>query len=231
MNLLTSAPDALASAGNIWRNSAGGPASPGSRRSGSRRAAVARGGSRRSAQPRRMGGMGGDLSRRQAAAGGRRAGLAAPADGAERTGVPRLCEFRCVFPVELVARLYDHRRLFRDPARRRAEGRARQRQRGRSQPRGRPASCSRSSGPWLRRRQDRRRHRRADARGGEASRSNSGCRRIYIHRRSCWRSCGEGRRRASRPPLWRDPTLGYDEFEWAESSGRDAPSCELTRYD
>ena len=59
---------------------------------------------------------------RQRAARRRRAGVAAPADGAARAGLPRLREFRRLHAVEPVAGLRDDRRLFRDAARRRDAG-------------------------------------------------------------------------------------------------------------
>ena len=59
------------------------------------------------------------LSRRPAAAERRPAGLAAAADGPHRPGVPGLCEFRRLHRVEQLADLFDHRRLSRQPHRRR----------------------------------------------------------------------------------------------------------------
>ena len=60
------------------------------------------------------------LSGRQAAAERRHAGLAAAADGPQRTGVSGLCEFRRLYRVEQLADLFDHGRLSRHPHRRRA---------------------------------------------------------------------------------------------------------------
>ena len=72
-------------------------------------------------------GRGRRQGRRQGAAVGRARRGAAPADGAEGAGLPRLSQLLRLPRMELVAGLFDVRRLFRHPARRRAEGDARQR--------------------------------------------------------------------------------------------------------
>ena len=58
------------------------------------------------------------LSRRQGIAERQPAGIAAVADGADGTGIPRLCEFRRLYRMEQLADLFDHRRLSRHPHRR-----------------------------------------------------------------------------------------------------------------
>ena len=79
--------------------------------------------------------------------------------------------------------------LLRHPARRRAESRTRQRQRRRSQPRRGSRAAAAPQEPWLRRRQDRRRHRPADAGGGEGHADQARTAGGFVSdRRSCWRS-------------------------------------------
>ena len=67
------------------------------------------------------------------AAGGRSAGVDDPAHGPPRPGLPRLSELPGLPRLEFGLRLFHHRRLFRDAACRRADGR----------PRGRQDACSR----------------------------------------------------------------------------------------
>ncbi len=62
------------------------------------------------------------------AAGRRSAGVDDPADGPPRPGLPRLSEFPGLPRLEFGLRLFDHRRLFRHPACRRADRRPRRRQ-------------------------------------------------------------------------------------------------------
>ena len=83
--------------------------------------------------------------------------VAAAADGAQRPGVPRLPQFRRLSRVEQVARLLDDRGLLRHAARRGAAAQPRQPSRSR---RRRPRSCRRCLPAGLRRGQDRRRDRR-----------------------------------------------------------------------
>ena len=65
-----------------------------------------------------MGAMGRHLSGRPRAAERQSAGVAAAADGAHGTGIPRLSEFRGLYRVEQLADLFHHRGLSRHPHRR-----------------------------------------------------------------------------------------------------------------
>ena len=143
VDMIHSVPDALASAANLmksfgwqkgqpWLQEVRVPA----------RDAVAGVRPRQPASALAMGALGRRARRTAAAARRQPAGVADPADGASRSGVPRLSELQGLHRMERGHRLCDHRGLFRHAARRRAAGRAGQRPAGGADHASRSRSCS-----------------------------------------------------------------------------------------